>query len=145
MTAFLKPPLLLTFLRWLCAALFGIAAWGKLRDPLAFADSIAAYGLIWWKPGITLLALILPVFEMLLAVLLVTGWWRRAAVLGTAGLTLIFTAALLSAAARGLRIDCGCFGGLSDMPVHWAIVRNLLLTGILVWILTADKSDRMKG
>ncbi|MES2707068.1 MAG: MauE/DoxX family redox-associated membrane protein [Verrucomicrobiota bacterium] len=145
MTAFLKSPLFLTFLRWLCAALFGIAAWGKLRDPLAFADSIAAYDLMRWKPGITLLALILPVFEILLAVLLITGWWRRAAVLGTAGLTLIFTVALLSAAARGLKIDCGCFSGLSDMPVHWAIVRNLLLIGILAWILAADKPEQMKG
>lgn len=135
MPAFFHSAWFLNPLRWLCAAVFGLAAWGKLSDPLAFADSIAAYGLVPWRPGITLLALVLPVLEILLAALMVTGWWRRPAVLGLGGLTSIFTLALLSASVRGLNIDCGCFGGaLPAMPVHWAILRNLLLLIALAWI-----------
>ncbi|MDB6134254.1 MAG: DoxX family protein [Verrucomicrobiales bacterium] len=133
-----------TILCWLCAAVFGLAAWGKLLDPLAFADSVADYRLIPWRPGITLTALALPVFEMLLALLLVTGRWRRAAVLGMLGLTLIFTMALISAAVRGLNIDCGCSGGgwLPTLSIPWAIVRNVLLLGAGVWlIILTEKLD----
>ncbi|RYD27572.1 MAG: DoxX family protein [Verrucomicrobiaceae bacterium] len=136
-----KQSLVRTVLCWLCAAVFGLAAWGKLRDPLAFADSIADYRLMAWGPGITLLALGLPVFEMLLALLLVTGRWNRAAVLGMTGLTLIFTVALISAAARGLNIDCGCSGGgwLPALSIPWAIVRNTLLLGAGAWLIDSTK------
>lgn len=139
-----KQSLLRTVLCWLCAAVFGLAAWGKLVDPLAFADSIADYQIIPRGPGITLTALGLPVFEMLLALLLATGRWRRAAVLGMTGLTLIFSVALISAAVRGLNIDCGCSGGgwLPTLSIPWAIVRNVLLLGAGGWIFAlSEKLD----
>lgn len=136
-----KPTILRMVLRWLCALVFGLAAWGKLLDPLAFADSVSDYRLIPWGPGITLTALGLPVFEMLLAVLLIAGRWWRAAALGMTGLTLVFTVALISAAARGLNIDCGCSAGgwLPSLSIPWAIVRNVLLLGAGVWIFVSPE------
>lgn len=135
---------------WLCAVVFGLSSWGKLRDPLAFADSIAAYQLMPWRWAVSLAALVIPVLELLLAALVLANVWRRAALVATAGLTVIFTAALVSAATRGLEIDCGCMGGiggawnLPELSVRWAIARNALLIFFAGWALWMDKIHRTK-
>ena len=49
--------------------------------------------------------------EIALGLLLVTGIATRAVAGATAVLFAVFVAAVASAAARGLSIDCGCFGG----------------------------------
>ncbi len=128
----------------LLAALFLAAAAGKIRDPLVFADSIAAYDMIAWKPGVTLLALTLPMLEILLALLLVTGVWRRTALLGTGLLTALFTAALLSAMVRGLEIDCGCFGENTFLnpPPGWAVARNGVILALCGWLYVPMLSCR---
>lgn len=132
---------------WLAAGVFGLAAWGKLRDPLAFADSIAAYRLVPVPWVISLLALTLPVLEMLLAVLLVAGWWRRTAILGLGALTVMFTAALLTAWGRGLEIDCGCFSGagLPEVPVPWAVARNVVLLAVFAFLWMREGRKSLPG
>jgi hypothetical protein len=48
-------------------------------------------------------------------------------------LSFIFSAVLASAWARGLTIDCGCFGAASGTSVPWAFGRALaLFVGSLV-------------
>lgn len=144
MKTFGKDRLLRGALRCLLAGLFLAAAAGKIQDPLAFADSIAAYEMIPWKPGITLLALTLPVFEILLAVLLITGMWLRAALLGSGWLTAVFTVALVSAMARGLEIDCGCFGesAILNLAPGWAVARNAVILLLCAWLYAAALSGR---
>lgn len=129
---------------WLTAALFVAAAVGKIRDPLAFADSIAAYELVPWKTGITLLALSLPTLEIILAAGLVTPRWRRTASLGTGLLMAVFTAALVSALIKGLVIDCGCFGGASflNMPIPHSIARNAVILIICAAVYAGEISGR---
>jgi uncharacterized membrane protein YphA (DoxX/SURF4 family) len=153
MRRFLNSPALGLVLGWVCAGLFGLSSWGKLRDPLAFADSIAAYQLVPWRWAVSLLALVIPVLELLLAALVLANVWRRAAVLAMAGLTVVFTVALVSAAARGLEIDCGCMGGGSGLPsgagqggwglpelsVPWAIARNVVLLFCFWGLLMFEK------
>ncbi|MFL1377322.1 MULTISPECIES: MauE/DoxX family redox-associated membrane protein [unclassified Nocardiopsis] len=53
----------------------------------------------------------LPLFELALAVLLLIGLATRFTGAVTALLMVVFIAGILSAMARGLSIDCGCFGG----------------------------------
>lgn len=153
---FFNFPVLGIALGWLCAVVFGISSWGKLRDPLAFADSIAAYQLVPWRWAVSLAALVIPVLELLLAALLLANVWRRAALMAMAGLTMIFTAALVSAAVRGLEIDCGCMGGsgggageggsreLPELSVPWAIARNFLLLFFAGWALWLENIHRTK-
>jgi uncharacterized membrane protein YphA (DoxX/SURF4 family) len=53
----------------------------------------------------------LPLFELALALLLLIGLATRYVGAASALLMVVFIAGIVSAMARGLSIDCGCFGG----------------------------------
>ncbi len=91
------------------AAVFIYAGIDKLRDPLQFADSTAAFAIL---PAvfINLLALGLPPFEIACGVLLLGPRTRRIGALAVAAISVMFFVALGSALLRGLTLDCGCFG-----------------------------------
>ncbi len=101
------------------AAIFIYAGIDKIRDPLQFADSTAAFAIL---PAvlINLLALGLPPFEVACGVLLLAPRTRRVAALAVAAVTVMFFTALASALLRGLTLDCGCFGvGAPSRPRMW--------------------------
>ncbi len=110
---------------------FVAAGAAKLGDPASFADSIASFRLL---PGVLVsaLALGLPPFEILSGLLLAIGWRRSAAALSVLIATGLFAAALVSALARGLIIDCGCFGsGAPSAGRMWLdLLRDLALFAI---------------
>ena len=99
-------------LRVLLGGIFVYAGIVKMGAPGDFAENIAGFRLL--PPAlVNLLALGLPVFEVLLGGLLVTGWRRRT--MGFCALVVggVFLVALASALARGITVDCGCFGAAS--------------------------------
>ncbi len=101
------------------AAIFIYAGIDKIRDPLQFADSIAAFAIL---PAVlvNLLAFGLPPFEVACGLLLLGPWTRRVGALAVAVISLIFFTALASALLRGLTLDCGCFGtGAPSRPRMW--------------------------
>jgi uncharacterized membrane protein YphA (DoxX/SURF4 family) len=80
----------------------------------------------------------LPWIEIVLGVFLILGLFVRFAGIGVAVLTTVFIVGLAQAKARGLQIDCGCFGpgGTGNGVGWWEIARDipLLLAGIyLAW------------
>jgi uncharacterized membrane protein YphA (DoxX/SURF4 family) len=60
---------------------------------------------------VSVVAATLPYLEIAIGVLLLAGLATRLAAILGAVLLVIFIAGVISAAARGLSIDCGCFGG----------------------------------
>lgn len=122
--------------RWqhgICAvlsAIFLYAGMLKMADPAAFADRVAAFQLLAWPRGITLLALGLPCLEILLSVLLWVGSWRRPALLGIFLLSVVFLSALISAWARGISTDCGCFG--TSAVTAWSLPLAVLRASFLM-------------
>ncbi len=101
------------------AALFIYAGSDKIRDPLQFADSTAAFAIL---PAvfINLLALGLPPFEIACGLLLLAPPTRRVGALALVVISVMFFTALLSALLRGLTLDCGCFGiGTPSRPRMW--------------------------
>lgn len=87
-----------------------VAGLAKIGDLPASVRAVRAYELL---PE-TLAVLVgngLPVVEVILGVLLLTGLLTRpsAALFGL--LMVVFVAGIVSAWSRGLAIDCGCFGG----------------------------------
>lgn len=122
---------------WLLGGVFLYAGVLKVNDPLSFADNIAAYQLL---PEILInpLALSLPLFEILAGVFLIIGWQRRLAALSILLLTILFAVFITSALARGLHIDCGCFGS-SIIPLRYqlgfALGRDLVLLALAVRIV----------
>jgi len=114
-------------LRLALAAVFLFAAYSKLRQPwLLFAMAIDAYGLLpQW--AVLTLARTLPWCEMVVGLLLLTGFWLRQTAVMASGLLLVFFGVMLRSYVRGLQIDCACFG-LGE-AISW---KTLLRDGALV-------------
>jgi uncharacterized membrane protein YphA (DoxX/SURF4 family) len=91
------------------AATFLIAAIPKLTDLQRSREAVAAYDL--FPPAIDqLIGVSLPIVELVLALLVLSGLLTRYAA-GVLGVMLVaFIAGIISAWARGLMIKCGCFG-----------------------------------
>ncbi len=126
------PRILKTILRILLGAVFFYAGSISIRSPEQFADSIAGYRML---PAIAIvpLALTLPPLEILVGVFLIVGRPPRMATVAALLLTVVFIIALSSALARGLVIDCSCFG--HETPSRWSmwfsLGRDVLLGGAL--------------
>jgi uncharacterized membrane protein YphA (DoxX/SURF4 family)/protein-disulfide isomerase len=95
--------------RLLLAGVFGVAGVLKLGDPAQTVRSVRAYRLLpeWLAVPF---GHALPWLEVALAVLLLLGIALRLAAGVSLFLMTLFVAGISSAWARGLRIDCGCFG-----------------------------------
>jgi putative oxidoreductase len=135
MRRFFEKHWFLLALRLALGGVFLYAGTTKVVNPQAFADSIATFKIL--PPQlINIVALGLPPFEILLGLMLISGWKSRAASLAVAGLAVIFGIALGQALARGLAVDCGCFGsGEPSTPKTWASFgRALLLVVGSFWI-----------
>lgn len=135
-------------LRVVAAMAFTYAGLVKMRSPQVFADDIAGFRLL---PGalVVPLALALPIFELGTGIWLFSGLKvRSSAFCGLAGTT-IFLLALVSAAVRGLPVECGCFGehaysSFSPVQRLWiALGRDVLLAGMLAAVyLDACRQER---
>ena len=114
--------------RFLLGGIFIYAACLKINTPQALADSIASYHLV-PDPLINLLALGLPLFEVMCGLSLLTGHFCATGLLSIISMLFLFLAALLSAIARGLPFDCGCFGAHSWLDTNpWiSLMRDSML------------------
>lgn len=112
-------PLLLLF-RVVLGGLFIYAGVVKVIDPLGFAQDIRNYRLVGQSLSF-IAAVVLPWLEILAGAFLVAGVWKRGAALVITGLLVFFIALTLITMARGLDVDCGCFGSLSRKS-GWGVV-----------------------
>ncbi len=115
-----------TLARFGLAAVWLLSGLPKALDPDQTYVAVRAYDVL--PPlGVELVAAILPWLEIALAVLLLLGLGTRAVAVLSAGLLLVFVAGVSQAWARGLSIDCGCFGGGGAVePGRTAYVEELL-------------------
>jgi uncharacterized membrane protein YphA (DoxX/SURF4 family) len=128
-------------LAWICrialAALFLWAAYGKLRDPYAFAASIYAYRIV-PAGAATVGGVVMPAIEIVAALALLTGLLWRGAAGVFAAMLVVFVAALFQAILRGIDIRCGCFGEGSSPVSFWLIARNYGLLLLALYPLARD-------
>ncbi len=118
--------LLLAF-RLIVAGMFLFAALPKLLDPVTFARDIDNYRMV---PDALIgpLALMLPVAEIVIGMALLSGVYARGAALVAGAMLLGFAAGMIQAIARGINLDCGCFGQFAEAQVSWwTVARNLVL------------------
>jgi protein-disulfide isomerase/uncharacterized membrane protein YphA (DoxX/SURF4 family) len=134
-------PWLGTASRALLAVVWAWAAVSKLGDPAASVRAVRAYQLLpeWLAKAV---GYGLPFLELGLAVLLLAGLATRVAAVLSGALLVVFLTGLVSAAARGLQIECGCFGGGGSLAAGQStaytgeILRDaglLLVSAFLVW------------
>lgn len=130
--------------RIILGAVFIYAGIMKISDTTTFAGSIAAYRILPYF-GNYLLASILPWLEILCGALLVVGWRIRGAAVIITLLNVVFIIALLSALARGLDIDCGCFRPGDKTPPMEALMRDLLFLVMALIVLWQDWRSSASG
>jgi len=96
--------------RLLLGGVFVVAGLLKLPDPAAAVRAVRAYRLL---PEVLVgpVAFGLPVVEVAVGLALLAGVFVRTAAVASALLLAVFLVGVGSAWARGLQIDCGCFGG----------------------------------
>jgi uncharacterized membrane protein YphA (DoxX/SURF4 family) len=112
------PPPVLAWLSTAARLLLGVvwlvAGASKITDLDASVRAVRAYRLL-PETAAQVVGAGLPVVELLLGALLVVGVAVRAVALVSAVLMLAFVVGIASAWARGLRIDCGCFGSGGEL------------------------------
>ena len=123
--------------------IFLVSGLAKIADPVRFLLTLREFQLL---PGAleSFLAVYLPWLEFLLGLCVVLGVLHRTSALMIAGLNGFFIVAIGSVMARGIVVDCGCFGLLADV-LHLpdladgkAIIRNLILMAMCVHIFRSD-------
>ena len=76
---------------------------------------------------------LVPLAEIALAVLLVSGWWFEQTVAASLVLLVAFTILLLVRLGDTERLPCSCFGATSQRPMSWLdVARNVILIALLI-------------
>ncbi len=116
----------------------------KVGNPRGSARAVQAYDVL----PFDLAAYVgygLPWVEVIIGALLVIGLFTRVnALLGTL-LMVVFVAGISQAWARGLTIDCGCFGGGGEVSAHQTrygqeIARDALFALCGVWLVVRSRT-----
>ncbi len=133
--------------RLVLGVVFIISALGKLLDPQDFARATAAFRILPIQT-VNLFAMVLPWVEMMCGALLIVNRKVPAAALILAGLNAMFILVIVSAMARGLDIDCGCFSLLAKEKAGlsiWLIVRDLVFLALCLPLLAPIRTSRQSS
>ncbi len=89
----------------------------------------------------------LPIVEIVVGLLLVVGFFTRIAAAIGGLLMVAFVIGIASAWARGLALDCGCFGGGGEIALEealkaypWEIARDVGLLALAAWLVIRPHS-----
>lgn len=120
--------------------IFGYAALAKIGDPASFARQVHNFRLV-PVPLENLVALTLPWIELLAALALILSIRARGGALLTVAMMAVFTIAVAAAVARGLDIECGCFGTSDAQGVGFTkILENLAMLGVALLALLQPRA-----
>ena len=129
-------------LRLALAGVFVYAAYTKLRHPwLLFAMSIDSYGLLpQW--AVLAVARTLPWLELLLGLLLASGFGLRWVALATSLQLGVFLSVMLRAWFKGQGIDCGCFGAGEALSWKTLVRDGALAAGAVALTISAFRARK---
>ncbi|MFC4084690.1 MauE/DoxX family redox-associated membrane protein [Amycolatopsis samaneae] len=135
------------------AAVWLISGALKISEPGQTYIAVQAYDVL---PHVLVgpVATMLPLLELLLGLFLLAGLWTRQVAGASLLLLLVLIAGIAQSWARGLSIDCGCFGGggqvapgQTEYPQE--ILRDSGFLLLAVWLLVRPSSwfsvDRWLG
>lgn len=133
-------PWVVTAARLVVAGVLIVAGWLKMGAPAISIKAVEAYEIL-PQGAAEIVGYVLPILEIVIGALLIVGLLTRVAAVGAGLLMLVFITGITSAWARGLNIDCGCFGGGGALrPGETAdylpeILRDLGLLVLAAWIV----------
>lgn len=121
-----------------------VSGYLKVGSLESSAEAVRAFKVLPYDLA-NLVGYVLPVLELAIGALLVLGLFTRIAGIAGALLMVAFLIGIVSVWARGISIDCGCFGGggvvaPEDTNYLWDVVRDvgLLLCG--VWLAVRPRT-----
>jgi uncharacterized membrane protein YphA (DoxX/SURF4 family) len=138
----------ITFSRAVLALVFIYAAIGKITDPETFAQSIINYKLF-PVVAVNVIAIVIPWIELTAGILLLFGIAAKENIIIINTLLFLFIIMVAISMARGLNIDCGCYGARGGEQVGFQkIFENAVLfsLGLIIYLnkqnpLSIDKSN----
>lgn len=120
--------------RVVLAAVFAVAAWGKLTDLAGIRQAVHDFGIP--AAAAPAVAFLLPIAELTVAVLVLLR--DAVGAVGALVLLALFSAAVGVSLARGRRPHCHCFGQARSQPVSGRMLaRNAGLLLLAVFVLAA--------
>lgn len=127
--------------RLIIGGLFIYAGVIKIADPLGFARDIQNYRIL--PPAACLfIALILPWFEALSGAFLIVGIFKRTSAWLLSFLLAGFIVLVIITMARGLDVDCGCFGSLSRKADGRLILEDALMLFMVLEVALSNPGRR---
>lgn len=126
------------------AAVWLISGAIKVADPAQFRVAVHAYRL--FGDGVAdVLATAVPLIEIVFGVLLLAGLGTRLVAVLSAVLFVAYIAGVMQAWARGLTIDCGCFGGGGQVSAGQTaygaeIARDVGFTVMALWLAVRPRT-----
>lgn len=136
------------------AAILGTAGYAKFSEAEGLQKVAVSSYRILPQSMIGPVALGLPVLEMALAAMILIGFATRTMAICVGLLFVVFIAGIISVWARGLSIDCGCFGGggtVAKGQTHYLreIFRDLGFLVLAAWLMVFPRGrlalDRLLG
>lgn len=96
-------------------------------------------------PVVQVLSYVIPWAEVVFGALLILGLFTRISAIVSSLLFVAFIIGIAQAWARGLTLDCGCFGGggevdASETAYPQEIARDLGLLALSVWLIIRPRS-----
>jgi hypothetical protein len=141
-------------LRWLLGLIFLLATIGlpgtrlgagKLTHPYSFAKNIRTYKMV-PQPLVFPMAVYVPWLELTTGLALLVGVWRRESIWLALFICSTFLIANVAALARGLDVDCGCFGPgyHGTAATETLLVLAMLAVGVgALRTLSSGKTDQV--
>lgn len=127
-------------LRLIVGGAFIAAGALKIAAPDKFVLAVSNYRLVPHEL-LNAVAIFLPWIELVAGAFVLVGVWLRPAALLLTGLTAVFFAVIVSALARGLNIECGCFGTVGGQHVGLVNLAIDTLLFSLAALLAARAAD----
>ncbi|HZM76173.1 MAG TPA: MauE/DoxX family redox-associated membrane protein [Candidatus Limnocylindrales bacterium] len=122
------------------AAVFLTAGGLKVTDLDASGRAVVAYELM--PPDVAMtVGAVQPLVEIALGMLLLLGLATRLAACISAALLVVFISGIVSAWARGLNIDCGCFSQGGNLPAGQTpdylpeILRDVVFLAMAIFLI----------
>jgi len=123
--------------RLILGGIFLYAAYDKVIHPGQFAEILIDYAIL-PLGAINVVAIWLPILELIVGVAVIARFWLRANALLMSGLMVVFITGIVQALARGIGLHCGCFStSPGGAPRTWlSLWQEALLFGgcLLLWI-----------
>jgi uncharacterized membrane protein YphA (DoxX/SURF4 family) len=138
-------PWLGTLARLILAGVFIAAGWSKIFDLAGSGRAVNAYQLMPY-PAAKVVGAALPAVEIVLGLLLLAGLATRLMAAISGLLLAVYIAGIASVWARGLSIDCGCFGGGGQLAAGahpsylWDILRDVALLAVAVFLFATPRT-----